>query len=222
MVTVKLYGMPYSAYTQSVWTTAQEIGIDIELVPVDLAEAAHRDPEYIENYHPFGVVPVLVDEDGTKLFESRAICRYLVAKYGKDLPLLPNPSNVKAYGLFEQAASVEYSNFDPSAASLIYERIVAPLKKETPNEDLMKKCIATLNSKMDGYERILSKQKYLAGDTFTLADLFHQPYCQIISVIEPQILNSNPHVKAWWDNISSRNSWKATLKFSGHWLHDVI
>ncbi|CUA67984.1 hypothetical protein RSOLAG22IIIB_13605 [Rhizoctonia solani] len=60
MVTVKLYGMPYSAYTQSVWTTAQEIGIDIELVPVDLAEAAHRDPEYIENYHPFGVIPVLV------------------------------------------------------------------------------------------------------------------------------------------------------------------
>ncbi|KDN46691.1 Glutathione S-transferase, partial [Rhizoctonia solani AG-8 WAC10335] len=216
MVTVKLHGMPYSACAHRVWATAQEIGVTVELVPVDLAKVEHKTPEYVENYHPFGVIPVLVDEDGTKLFESRAICRYLVAKYGKGSPLLPDPSDAKAYGLFEQAASIEYSNFDPSAASLTYERIVAPMRKEKPNEELIKKCIDTLISKMDGYERILSKQKYLAGDTFTLADLFHLPYGQIISVIEPRILASKPHVKAWWDDISARESWKATLKFSGH------
>jgi glutathione S-transferase len=28
---------------------------------------------------------------------------------------------------------------------------------------------------LDGYERILSKQKYIAGDGLTLADLFHVP-----------------------------------------------
>ncbi|CAE6455661.1 hypothetical protein ACGC1H_005794 [Rhizoctonia solani] len=216
MVTVKLHGMPYSAYTLSVWATAQEIGINVELVPVDLAKVEHKTPEYIENYHPFAVIPALADEDGTKLFESRAICRYLVAKYGKGSSLLPDSSDVKAYGLFEQAASIEYSNFDPSAACLVYERIVTPMRNETPNEELIKKCVATLTTKMDGYERILSKQRYLAGDTFTLADLFHLPFCQFISVIEPGILTSKPHVKAWWDDISSRDSWKDTLKFSGH------
>ena len=34
----------------------------------------------------------------------------------------------------------------------------------TPNEELAKKYVNTLLAKMDGYERILSKQKYLAGD----------------------------------------------------------
>ncbi|CAE6484983.1 unnamed protein product [Rhizoctonia solani] len=216
MVTVKLYGVTYSTCTMRVWATAQEICVNLELLPIDLAKGEHQNPEYVESYHPFAVIPVLVDEDGTKIFESRAICRYLVAKYGKGSSLLPEPSNVKAYGLFEQAASIEYSAFDPHAAALVYERIVAPMRKEEPNNELTKKCINTLTTKMDGYERILCKQKYLAGDTFTLADLFHLPYGQITSVIEPQILNSKPHVKAWWDNISSRDSWKATLKFSGH------
>jgi glutathione S-transferase len=33
-----------------------------------------------------------------------------------------------------------------------------------PNQALADKYISTLKAKMDGYERILSKQKYLAGD----------------------------------------------------------
>ena len=32
------------------------------------------------------------------------------------------------------------------------------------NEVLAEKYLATLKTRMDGYERILSKQKYLAGD----------------------------------------------------------
>ncbi|KAG8730453.1 hypothetical protein FRC11_006661 [Ceratobasidium sp. 423] len=216
MVTVKLHAMTYSACAQRVWATAHEIGVNIELIPVELAKAEHKAKEYIETYHPFGVIPALEDEDGTRIFESRAICRYLVAKYAKGSPLLPDPSDLKAYGLFEQAASIEYSTFDPPALSLTYERIVAPLKHEKPNEELIKKCIETLTAKMDGYERILSKQKYLAGDTFTLADLFHLPLGQFTSALEPQILASKPHVKAWWDDISSRESWKATRKLSGY------
>ncbi|CAE6528429.1 unnamed protein product [Rhizoctonia solani] len=196
MVTFKLHAMAYSACAHRVWATAHEIGVNVELIPVDLAKAEHKAEGYIENYHPFGVIPALEDEDGTKIFESRAICRYLVAKYGKGSSLLPDQSDVKAYGLFEQAASIEYSIFDPPAFSLTYERIVAPMKNEKPNEELIKKCIDNLTAKMDGYERILSKQKYLAGNTFTLADLFHLPFGQITSALEPQILASRPHVKA--------------------------
>ncbi|CAE7160975.1 unnamed protein product [Rhizoctonia solani] len=209
MVTVKLHGMPYSTCTKRVWTTAKEIGVDVKIVPVDLGKGEHKSPEYIENYHPFGIIPVLEDEDGTKIYESRAISRYLVAKYGKGSPLLPNPSDTKAYGLFEQAASIEYSSFDPSASSLAYEKVFAGMRGLKTNEELVTKYLETLNAKMDGYERILSKQKYLAGDTFTLADLFHLPYGAMLNDIDPTVLSSKPHVKAWWADISSRDAWKA-------------
>ena len=34
--------------------------------------------------------------------------------------------------------------------------------------------------RLPGYERILSKQKYLAGDDLTLVDLFHLPHGQLV------------------------------------------
>ncbi|CAE6452734.1 unnamed protein product [Rhizoctonia solani] len=207
MVTVKLHGVPYSACTRRVWMVAKEIGVNVEIVQVDLSKKVHKEPAYLENYHPFGMVPVLEDEDGTKIYESRAISRYLVAKYGKGSPLLPDPSDPKAYGLFEQAASIEYSSFDPSASGLAYERVFGPMRGGESNKDLVKKYVDTLDSKFDGYERILSKQKYLAGDTFTLADLFHLPYGKIVYDLEPQLYSKRPNLKRWWGEISALPSW---------------
>jgi glutathione S-transferase len=80
-------------------------------------------------------------------------------------------------------------------------------------------------AKMDGYERILSKQKYLAGDVrcvasraealesnlylqnFTLADLFHLPYGNMVSQLAPEVLESKPHVKklVLWTNALVNN-----------------
>jgi glutathione S-transferase len=54
--------------------------------------------------------------------ESRAICRYLETKYkGKGTELIPT-KDVKALGLFEQAASTEISYFDPYASGIVSER----------------------------------------------------------------------------------------------------
>ncbi len=62
----------------------------------------------------------------SKLFfylESRAICRYLEQKYqGKGTTLIPN-KDAAARGLFEQAASIETSYFDPSASVIVAERV---------------------------------------------------------------------------------------------------
>ncbi|KAG8711522.1 hypothetical protein FRC11_002571, partial [Ceratobasidium sp. 423] len=185
-----------------------ELGIEYEIIPIDLIKGEQKSPEFVEK-QPFGSVPVFVDEDGTQLFESRAICRYLVAKYGKGSGLVPNLNDFKAQGLFEQAASIEYSSFDPQARALTFQRVFAKLVNMEPDEGIAQKCVDTLKSKMEGYEKILSTQKYLAGDEFTLADLFHLPYGKYVHDIDPSILGSKPNVKRWWDDINARPSWKA-------------
>ncbi len=54
--------------------------------------------------------------------ESRAICRYLEIKYkGKGTELIPK--DIKGQGLFEQAASMEISYFDPYASGIVYEKV---------------------------------------------------------------------------------------------------
>ena len=40
--------------------------------------------------------------------------------------------------------------------------------------------IKKLEAKLDVYDQILSKQKYLGGDEVTLADLFHLPYGSLL------------------------------------------
>jgi glutathione S-transferase len=64
-------------------------------------------------------VPAYEDGD-LKIFESRAICRYLANKHSS--PLGP-PSNPEALAAFEQAASVEYAYFEPSVSTLGFELI---------------------------------------------------------------------------------------------------
>ncbi|CAE6414497.1 unnamed protein product [Rhizoctonia solani] len=210
MVNVTIHGFAMSTCTQRVVTTCNELGINYNVVNVDFLTKEHQNPEYIETKNPFGAVPVLVDEDGTQIFESRAICRYLVAKYGRESGLIPSQSDLKAYGLFEQAASIEYSSFDPYAGPLIRENVFMKMMTGRDGDKVLaQKNIDSLNAKMEGYERILSKQKYLAGENFTLADLFHLPYGRHVNQIEPTIMGSKPSVKRWWDDISSRASWRA-------------
>lgn len=67
----------------------------------------------------------LKDEDGTQLFESRAIARYLVLKYGPTSGLLPPSTDPRSCGLFEQAASIEYSSFSPPLVQIYREHVFA-------------------------------------------------------------------------------------------------
>ncbi len=73
------------------------------------------------------MVSLFIDNEDTYIFlihiESRAICRYLELKYkGQGTELIPS-KNTAAQGLFEQAASIETSYYDPYASAIVAERV---------------------------------------------------------------------------------------------------
>jgi glutathione S-transferase len=49
-------------------------------------------------------------------------------------------------------------------SGIIWEKIIKQHIGETTNEERVKELITQLESKLDGYEAILSRQKYLAGN----------------------------------------------------------
>src|SRR3989338_2840461 len=206
----KLLGSPISTCVQRVLTTLKEKNLEYELVPVDLSKGEQKQAAFLEK-QPFGVIPVLED-DGFLIYESRAICRYLEAKH-KDQGTELIPTEIKALGLFEQGASIETSYFDPNAGGLIFEKFFKGLKgMGEADENRVKSLVEKLGGYLDVYEKILSKQEYIGGNQFTLADLYHLPYGNLLFI--PQInlghlLLERPLVKAWWEKISSRPSWKS-------------
>ena len=62
---------------------------------------------------------------------------------------------------------------------------------------------------LDVYEKVLSTRPYLAGDEFSLADLSHLSYGALLHECGcGGPFDSRPAVKAWWERITARASWK--------------
>ncbi|KAI0298227.1 glutathione S-transferase [Russula brevipes] len=188
----RLYGFTQSTSTRRVSLIARELNIPYEVVVVNAMVGEHKQPPHLA-HQPFGQVPYIVMEDGFELFESRAISRHLVT-LGTGPQLIPTEPRARAK--FEQAASVECTQFDPIAANIFRETALKQLLGQTIDEERVK--------------AHLPSSKYLAGDEVTLADLFHLPYG---SIIFDQFgyggLDKRPNVERWWKDISSRPAWRA-------------
>ena len=74
------------------------------------------------------------------------------------------PTELKARALYNQAASIEISNFDAFVSKAAFEKLVKPHHGLPPDDTAAAKFLESLDGKLNGYEAILSKQKYLAGD----------------------------------------------------------
>ncbi|KAG7085972.1 hypothetical protein E1B28_003497 [Marasmius oreades] len=203
---LKLYTALLSTCGRRVATVLHEKQIPYELVVIDLGKGEHKAPEFVK-YQPFGQVPY-INDDGFILYESRAICRYLELKYPNHGPKLIPTGDVKKIALFEQAASIELSNFDAFAASAVAEIVFKPMRGETPDPKTFDHLIKQLDDKLKAYEVILGKHKYLAGDELTMADLFHLPYGSMLKMAGSDIMSKQgPNVTRWWNEISSLKSW---------------
>ncbi|KAG2142274.1 glutathione S-transferase [Suillus bovinus] len=206
---VKLYGFPGSTCTRLVALVCKEKNIPYELTQVNLMKGEQKAPSFTA-IQPFGQVPY-IDDDGFILYESRAIARYIIKKHpNQGTPLIP--SDPKAEALFEQAASIETFNFNAFVAPIVAEKVFKPRRGLQPDEARVSELLATLQSKMDAYEVILSKQKYLAGDSVTLADLSHLPYGTAfygLGGVFAEVFDSRPNLARWWKDISNRPAWLA-------------
>ncbi|XP_078158564.1 glutathione S-transferase 3-like [Carex rostrata] len=202
---IKVYGVALSSNVVRVIAALNEKGLEYELVPVDLAAGAHKKPEFLA-LNPFGQIPTIQDGDDT-LFESRAITRYIATKYKESGTNLIPSSLAK----FETWLQVESSQFYSPTSGIAFEFVVKPMIGMTTDPSNAEKKAEQLSAVLDVYEAHLAKNKYLAGDEFTLADLNHMPEIfLLLKTPKADLVNSRPHVKAWWENISARPAWKKT------------
>ncbi|KAJ2928734.1 hypothetical protein H1R20_g8379, partial [Candolleomyces eurysporus] len=205
---LKLYGWPKSTCTQRVAMVLHEKNVPFEFVMVDLFKGESKTPQYLE-HQPFGQVPY-IDDEGLILYESRAIARYIAEKYANQgTPNLLPTKDVASRAMFEQAASIETSDFDMFASRAVFEMLFKPRMGGAPDKAVFDNLILSLSMKLEVYDKILSKQKYLAGDELCLADLFHIPYGVLLPIAGSDIMESKPNVKRWFNDLTSRPSWKA-------------
>ncbi|KJA16196.1 hypothetical protein HYPSUDRAFT_171748 [Hypholoma sublateritium FD-334 SS-4] len=203
---LKLYGHNISAYTKLVAMILHEKEVLFEFHQVNLLGGEHLTPEHATK-HPFKYVPY-IDDDGYVLYESRAIVYYIATKYANQgTPLIP--TDLHSLGLFHQALAVETTYFNDSAEKIVNEGLRNPIKGIPARKALLDELVAELSGKLDVYDVILSKQRYVAGDYLTLADLIHVPVGSLLRVAGTDVLETKPNVARWFREISERPSWRA-------------
>ncbi|KAJ6582582.1 glutathione S-transferase [Mycena vulgaris] len=203
---LKLYSPPNAAGGRGIVALVlAEKKIPFQHVPINMANKEHKTAAFLK-MQPFGQVPV-IDDDGFILYESRAICRYLAEKFAdQGTPLIP--TDLKGKALFEQAASVEFATFNPLVVKVAME-IVGKSRQGLPvDQAFVDAGVKELSEKLDVYEAILGKQKYLAGNEFTLADLFHLYSAGLLAAAGIDIMSKKgPNVTRWWTELMNRPAW---------------
>eukprot|EP01121_Diplochlamys_sp_Union-15-3_P012118 TRINITY_DN3590_c1_g2_i2.p1 TRINITY_DN3590_c1_g2~~TRINITY_DN3590_c1_g2_i2.p1 ORF type:complete len:216 (-),score=41.79 TRINITY_DN3590_c1_g2_i2:17-664(-) len=212
MSNITVVGIPLSTCTRRVLTVLEETGTSYTLKPVDFAKGEHKSPEYIAKEQPFGQIPVL--HDGSfKLYESRAIIRYLAAKYDKTKTLLPQ--DPESLGLVEQFISVESSNY--KADEIVYEKVFKKWRGGEADQAIVDAAFAKVARVYEVLEEHLKNKSgnkgFLVGDHLTLADVVYLPYTGYLLDIEEfkHALDKYPHVHAWWKNVTNRPSWQKVI-----------
>ena len=161
-----LYTYPFSRSLRTVWT-ADEIGLDYRCVHVDIRRGEGRTLRHLVR-HPGGKVPVLEEKDGSLLFESGAICRYLVDVYGQGTL---KPVSAMNQGLVDQWVCFALGELEQPLSLQAKHTRVLPEDKRVP-EILgvalweFQAAVETLLHRFDP-----TSQEWLVGDQFSLADI---------------------------------------------------
>jgi len=200
---MKLYYFP-SPNPMKVKFAMLEIGMDCEVVPVDLTKMEQKTPEYLA-INPFGRVPALVDGD-LKLWESQAIIAYLGDKTGKKWPTTAAGRADALKWLFFLSAHIS-----PPATELAFNRVAVKLRGLPGDEAAIARGEKALPDVIGILEGQLAKNKWVLGDEFTLVDCAYGP---VLNVIEKAGFSFAPfpRVKAYLDAIRARPAWKETPK----------
>ncbi|KAJ6587530.1 hypothetical protein DFH09DRAFT_1427619 [Mycena vulgaris] len=168
----KLYGATHGTCTRRIATVLHELKVPLELHEVDMMHGEHKSPAFLEKQ-------LYIADDGFILYETRAICRYIAAKYPAS-GLVPCMScclpHTQFYGV--------------------------PGDKEAADAQLV-----IIAGKLEGYEAILAKQRYVAGETLTLADLFHLPYAPLAAKTGSDLMTQKLNVARWYNELIARPSW---------------
>jgi glutathione S-transferase len=203
---MKLYYFP-SPNPQKVKFALNELGLECEMVPVDLTKGEQRTPEHLK-LNPFGRVPVFTDGDFV-LWDSHAILSYLGEKTGRLWPSSPAGRAGALRWLFFLSGHVS-----PPVTDLAFNRIAAKLLGMKPDEDAIargEKALPTVISVLEGQ---LAKGKWLLGDELSLVDCGYAP---VLNVVEKAGFSYSdfPKVQAYLNAIRERPAWIATPRLPG-------
>ncbi|CAA6604810.1 Glutathione S-transferase [Rhodospirillaceae bacterium LM-1] len=168
-----------------------------------------RRPEFLA-LNPAGEVPVLIEEDGLTLAEHASICEYLDETY-------PEPQLIGADPIERAEARRLCAWFDQKFESEVTHHLVTEklmkrfLGLGAPDSRAIRAGLQNLESHLAYLTWLTERRNWLAGNSFTLADIAAAAHLSCIDYVGDIAWDQVPHVKDWYAKIKSRPSFRPLL-----------
>ncbi len=199
---MKLYFSP-GACSLSPHIALLEAGISFDKEQVDLKAKKTKSGNDFLAVNPKGQVPTLQLDNGEILTEGPAIVQYIADQK-------PAANLAPAAGTRARYHLQEWLNF----ISTEMHKGFSPLWRPTTPEEYKKIARENLASKFAYLDKHFAKNKFLMGDTFTVAD----GYCFTVLNWAPMLkidLSAYPNLVAYSDRVAARPKVKEALKSEG-------
>jgi glutathione S-transferase len=200
MAELEIIGAPPSTYTRTVRMACEEKGIPYTFTP-----AAPHSPE-VTAIHPFGKVPVMRHGDLT-LCESQAIVAYIDRSFGGPKLI---PEDPKAAAECEQWVSMINTIIDPVMVRAYVLGYV--LAKGPPDRNAIDAALPAIRKQADILDKAVVKTGYLAGNSFTLADLSLLPILFYVRRFPEggEIVKAAVNLEGYFNRHAARQSFQKT------------
>jgi glutathione S-transferase len=181
----------------------KHLGLDAEFIELDLVGGELKRPEFAK-LNPNCKAPVLVDDDGSVLWESSAIMAHLAIKAGSDIWPAADPA-----GQVEVLRWLSWndSHWAPAVAPFYFEHIVKGTFGFGPPDRAK---LQSAGSELSRYAAVLdgrlAGREHVACDRLTIADFqLASMACDWRACEAP--LGGFPNLVRWLDGLSVLPDW---------------
>ncbi len=213
-----LYHAWVSSASRRVRFVLEEKELSYQGILVNLLEFEQHSPAYLA-LNPNGFVPTLV-HDGHAIIESSVICEYLDEVF-PSRPLRPTDprdrARMRVWAKWTDEVVIrafQVANWNrmmaPTARKWSDEEVERRLKAvpvpDRRGETEIAHAVANIRRTLERVETDLSREPWLAGKTFSLADIHLSPYIvRIGEHVERGIrLADYPRCADWWQRLTAR------------------
>jgi len=189
-MTIEIYGPSFSNFVRSIMIACEEKGIPYVLKRFDMKSAEHY------QNHPFGKFPWIKHGDFI-LYETAAIISYLDAYF---LPTTLTPSDAQSLALMQQNNSAISTYIDQATIRLYALEFAFPKGEGGQvRMDKVEQVLPRLYKAMDLLNTMLTENKYISGEHFTVSDCLLIPMVHYMSSLPHavDIFESRPALKTY-------------------------
>ena len=212
--------LPKGDHALQLYSLATPNGVKVTILLEELLAAGYREADYdaflinimegdqfgsgFVEINPNSKIPALMDYSVTppqRVFESGAIMLYLAEKFSAFIPTTPGERTECLSWLFWQMASAPILG-----GGFGHFFAYAPAKYEYP----INRYTMEVKRQLDVLEKQLAKHSYVAGDTYTIADMAIWPWYgalvrnEVYEAAEFLNVSEYPNVQRWAEAIAQR------------------